>query len=246
MRHSVGCPEFTNHPIAVWLEENRWLSAILGISLGIIFSIFGKRLFPWIAGIIAGVCVLYTIISISGALKLLEKRVEIIATLLFGTGVAIVIGDLIRRSVWFAVKITGVVAGLALGNLVYDFLLTAADFESIVGYIVIVGLFAASGGALTFKYTKEVVVFGTSLVGSYAFVRGCSMIFGGWPSEEVIVNHLRTGADLDLQWPFYVYLVAIIAMFALTAWWQNEKEEHHEDVKKHNEDDEYQRAKNDP
>jgi hypothetical protein len=52
-------------------------------------------------------------------------------------------------------------------------------------------LCAIGGGALSWKYAKAVVLFSTSLIGSYSFMRGISYFAGGFPSEAAIMYALK-------------------------------------------------------
>ena len=183
MRHAAGCHIYNDDSIAVWREENSWFSAITLIVGGAVVAMLGKRWFPWVGGTFAAVGVLYTVVTLSGSLEWTESAVGMILTLLVGMALAIFIGSLIRRNIWLAFGITGVLCGFALGGIVYDAILAAVDWESQVGYFVIVGLFGLLGGALIFKFDRKIALLGTSFVGSYAFVRGWSFVIGGWPSQ---------------------------------------------------------------
>ena len=69
---------------------------------------------------------------------------------------------------------------------------------------------------------------GTSFIGSYLFVRGWSIIFGGWPSEISIFVGLRSGEHLVLTWSFYVYFVVTLVLFAITSYFQQTRIKNHE------------------
>ena len=69
---------------------------------------------------------------------------------------------------------------------------------------------------------------GTSFIGSYLFVRGWSLIIGGWPSEISIFVGLRSGEHLVLTWSFYVYFVATLMLFAITSYFQHTRVKDHD------------------
>ena len=167
-----------------------------------------------------------------------------ILTYLIGSALAIVIATIIRRNIGLAIVVTAMLGGITAGNAIYDLLLTSFDWESLVGWAVLVSLFGLVGVSLTIKFEGEIILFGTSFIGSYVFVRGWSLIFGGWPSETTIFVNLKSGEHLDLSWSFYVYLVVTLMLFALTSYWQHKKEPHHEETlikwnTKGDKDDEY-------
>ena len=71
----------------------------------------------------------------------------------------------------------GFFIGIALYNLAFFYaksslLLTSL---SVLGSIIM--------AILSFKYYDDIVIFGTSFVGSYSFVRGISFFLGNFPNE---------------------------------------------------------------
>ena len=189
------------------------------IIMGAIIATLGKRLFPFMAAKLAFISVLFTVIEISGAAGWTENVLGLILTFLLGMALSLVVAMTIRRNIEIAVGVTGILGGLTIGNIIYEFLLASFDWESSIGWLVIVGIFGLIGGFLTFKFSGKIIILSTSFIGSYFFVRGWSLIIGGWPSEYVVWNHLKTGSELNLQWPFYVYLSIFLGLFVFTSWW---------------------------
>ena len=243
MKHSAGCaPPTAAEAFAVWLKENSWTAAIVGIILGAVFATLGKRWFPFIGATLAALGVLFTAVSVSQALQWTDTVLGLMLTLLLSMALAIVIGSLVRRDIWLLVGVTGVLGGFSVG-VVIESLLLAVHFDSFIGYLIIVGLCGFIGGLLSFKFGGKVILFGTSFIGSYMFIRGWSLIFGGWPSEHEVWTSLREGEEVELEWPFYVYFTIFLVLFGLTSWWQYQKEKHHEDVQNvMDEDDNWKRA----
>ena len=147
----------------------------------------------------------------------------------------------VRRNIWLCVGVTGVLGGLALGSLIFD---SAAAIRpaSTFGFYVILGIFGFIGGGISFSFGKEIALYGTSLIGPFAFVRGWSLFLPGWPTDFVIANQAANGETLELTWQYYVYLVAIAVLFVLSSWWQHTKEPHHEETEKAAENDGYKRV----
>jgi hypothetical protein len=54
-------------------------------------------------------------------------------------------------------------------------------------------IFIIPFGLLTFKYSQEVIVMSTSMVGSYMVVRPISWIFGGFPNEFTLYHMIESG-----------------------------------------------------
>ena len=81
-------------------------------------------------------------------------------------------------------------------------------------------IFTIPLGLLTFKYSEEVIVTSTSLVGAYMVVRPISWIFGGFPNEFTLYLMIENGQLKTLPWTFFLYLVFIIAIAILGAFYQ--------------------------
>ena len=219
MRHSAACvPATAAETLAVWVRENPWPVAIVGIVLGAVFATLGKRWFPYIGAILTALGVLSTAVSVSQALQWTDTVLGLVLTLLLSMALAIIIGSLVRRHIWLLVGVTGVLGGFSVGSAI-ESLLLAAGFDSFIGYLIIVGLCGFIGGLLSFKFGGKVILLGTSFVGSYIFMRGWSLIFGGWPSEHEVWTSLRDGEEVDLKWPFYVYFTIFLVLFGFTSWW---------------------------
>jgi len=61
---------------------------------------------------------------------------------------------------------------------------------------VMVGLavgFALILGVLSFKMFDKILIFGTALLGSYAFIRGISLFAGHFPNEILVMQQLSQG-----------------------------------------------------
>ena len=81
------------------------------------------------------------------------------------------------------------------------------------------------------------VLYGTSFIGSYIFMRSCTLIFDrqweGFPSEHEILANLLAGESVSddfVAWQFWVYIVVLLITFYCTSKWQKEHETEHEDL----------------
>jgi len=81
----------------------------------------------------------------------------------------------------------GLISGYFFGFLVYSICL-ACGWNSVWGLMVLTILFALAGLIFTFKYKDILVMEFSSAIGSYLFIRGWSYIFGGYPSESVLIE----------------------------------------------------------
>jgi hypothetical protein len=105
----------------------------------------------------------------------------------------------------------------ALFNTVFAAISGVYSVWSLVFFEVI---FTIPLGLLTFKYSEEVIVTSTSLVGAYMVVRPISWIFGGFPNEFTLYLMIENGQLKTLPSTFFLYLVFIIAIAILGAFYQ--------------------------
>jgi len=98
--------------------------------------------------------------------------------------VGFLIGYMIYRLIWLGVGVLGVVGGYFLGTLLYSFALALLGWTSLWAMMLITIAFAVFGGYIAFKHPQSITVISTSGIGSYAFMRGWSYFFHGYPSES--------------------------------------------------------------
>ena len=147
--------------------------------------------------------------------------------------VGLILGFVLMKTIWIAVGLTGVAAGFALGSFIYGCILATTGWDSYWGMIGIAGVCAVVGGFLTFGLGKPIIVLATSLVGSYIFTRGLTLVLAdGYPSEAEIIESLKHGAPVEFDWHFWLYLAIFATTFILTLTFQFTSEEEHEDFQR--------------
>ena len=74
---------------------------------------------------------------------------------------------------------------------------------------------------------------GTAFVGAYTHIRGISIFLGHYPNEFDILKQLKEGSNPTFEGYFYLYMVAIVIVFALGTGFQWKCIAHHKHVKDH-------------
>lgn len=74
------------------------------------------------------------------------------------------------------------------------------------------------GAALANKFKDDIVIISTALIGSYAFVRGLSLLIGGFPNEFTLYQEIQDGTA-TYSYGFIGYLVGIAALFVAGFWY---------------------------
>ena len=69
-----------------------------------------------------------------------------------------------------------------------------------------------------------IIIFATSFIGAYAFIRGISLFAGHFPSEYTVMDLKKRGEKDQLNdlitWRVYVYLAFILISFGLSIYIQ--------------------------
>ena len=87
---------------------------------------------------------------------------------------------------------------------------------------------AVAGGALAFKFGKQIIIFATSLIGSYLFARGLTLVINEeYPTEYEVMKALEADEEVNLDWHFWLYFAVWMVGFVGSAYWQfkNQKED---------------------
>merc|ERR1719188_578765 len=145
----------------------------------------------------------------------------------------VLFGMLLRRTVWFAVGLVGIIGGFFLGAFIYTVILQTSGWESYWGFWGISIGVAVLGGVLSFAKGQTIVLLSTSFFGSYMFVSGLNYIFGGSVGLAEMCTKISNGEAVVFSSASYVYLCILICLFAFTTVWQAYKEEEHEELVNH-------------
>ena len=205
--------------ISNFFLENYWMFGVIFIIFGIYNTFFGGRMFKItivLFGIISTVTfvffVLYFVFEVS------QKMPEWLSWVIFLNSccVGAVIGYFMTKIIKIGVCIigcwTGVIFAILLDSLLFNLLSTA-----ILLYILIV-VFVLIWGFLAYRYYEYVLIFSTAILGSYFFIRGISLLAGGYPSEMDLLEQIKSGTLVEVPWTFYLYfsfivLLSIIGIF---------------------------------
>ena len=228
--HAAGCPLIDTLGFARFNEENPWVMGLVMLIGGPLVALFGLKWFPYVsAGIGSVIAFMGTMVLVS-VFGWMETTVGLVLCLILAVALGVLCGWIMYKTVRIAVGILGAIGGYFLGTLIYTFLLAAFDWSALWAMITFSVIFAILGGLASFKWAKTVVLTCTSGIGSYAFMRGLSSFFGGYPSEAILMQNLKEGTDTELTWAFWVYFAIFIAATIGSIWFQSvrNKQEVHE------------------
>lgn len=215
LKHKDGCPDFAADLTAYvnWLEDNEWFLGIMYLIIGPLLAIFGLQWFPYVTAILIAFFIFGLCVSLGLAFSLMNSTGGMVAVLAVGAILGIVIGILVKRKIWIMVALLGLVAGFFSGSLVFALISTASGWTDAWGWWVISILMAIVGCLLSYKLGRPVILFATSFVGSYLFMRAFTLFFPGhWPSEAKLMSDIGSVQVDNIFWVFVgVFVVTFIA-----------------------------------
>ena len=201
-----------NPSIMTMIKHNANHVGLLALLLtGPIVALFGKKLFPWVSATVGTLIVIPLVVFLCSGRGWLDHTSGFWLVVVGALALGILAGVILYKSVWVGIGLIGTYAGYLCGFILYGVLLyltgwhsqTAAFWFGIVG--------AIAGGAVAFKYGKQLIIVGTAFVGSYMWTRGFSLVFDpGYPSEAELVRALSEGEEVNLGWHFVVYIALFV------------------------------------
>jgi hypothetical protein len=191
------------------------LAGIL-IFIGLYFIIFG--VYNWKTNSILINCgilglILYSFLS-------LFTKINLGLCMIMGIGIALIAFSFPS----FNAALLGVVVGYLFGSLLYNLLVKVIHVNPQALYWTIlttcIVLISVAGGFMD----EYMVILATSLVGSYALVRGISVYAGGYPDETYVMMLINNGEYSQFGRVFgpkiYLYIGGIFVMTAIGFWIQ--------------------------
>jgi len=206
------------------------------IVFGAIVTFFGRKFFQYTVGVVGGFLTFLIVMlfcSIIGWLNYLEGNhtggnlALTILSFFLAIGLAVGVGFLLFKLIRVGAIILSAAAGFFLGITVYQL-----AFHWVNNLYLMIGLsvgFALILAVLSFRYFDKVLIFGTALIGSYAFIRGISLFAGHYPNEILIMQQLSQGQKPVFDNFFYLYLLGLVIMFILGSVFQTKRKEKEDD-----------------
>jgi len=217
-----GCPSVYYGALGAFLTKYKdfWGAAL--ILLGIFFAFFGNVLVSGLTGVAtafatfaATVWLIFWILDrLSVEPSDVVEWVIVGCCILVGCGV----GFFFYKKRPLGLALLAACGGVALG-----FLLNVSFFiQEPWQYYGIMAACAVILALLTYFLQETVVIFMTSLLGSYGIVRGVSLYAGGFPSELSLHNEIKNKTVDWNSFPkiFYAYLGGIVLLFVISAYFQ--------------------------
>jgi len=210
---------------------------------------YGRKFFPWVIAVIGGGTAFLAamlLCSVIGMLKSMENNgrgnigLTVLAFIISGV-IGILAGWFLRVFLRIGACFLGAVCGFFLGGSLYNLAFYWANSLWLL-ICVSFGL-AILGAFLAYRFYNQIIIFSTSLIGSYAFIRGISLFAGHYPNEVMIYSQIANGVKPELTWEFYAYFSGMVVMFVSGCAYQYWRWAKHHDDPHYNKhyDDHYDR-----
>jgi hypothetical protein len=128
----------------------------------------------------------------------------------FSMVIGVFVGFILTKMLRVGAAIMGAIGGLFVGLTLAGLLFFWTD--SVIPFYVLSTIGVVAMAVLSLKHYDNIVIIGTSMLGSYCFVRGFSLFIGGFPPEHTIVDTFIKG---DFTTEFIIYMALFIITTAV-------------------------------
>ncbi len=191
---------------------------------GPVMNFYGRKFIPWVIGIVSGSAVAFVCIVLCQFMGLLDyftteegsfpaALISILVSIMIG----VVVGFFMKtKLLTIGFCILGGVAGFFMGGIIFN-LFMVEWASSLIAFWATLIFAAIIGIGLAYWLKDSMVIMCTSFIGSYIFVRGISMLAGGFPTEMELMNQIETGtAEFT---PAFIGYMAAVALFCCVGVW---------------------------
>ena len=246
-----ACVKINFYFIWKFIEDYKIMFIIGLIGFGLFNCIFGKRLAKYNAFILC-VVIITILVLVFSQYVLPSGCAEWIIWVMLAVG--ILLGGTAGYFAFVHYKdimaiLAGGISGFFIGQFLYNLFGNRIEFNGIVINVIFVAASIAVMILMSFCFKKMIIIVATSIIGAYIFIRGISLLGGGFPSEIQIMDLNREGESEQLKklltWQVYVYLSAMVVVAGLSIFAQYKffKDDDEEEKDKDNKKDKKRRRR---
>lgn len=185
-----GCTLSNYYAVGAFIRANKVLFSIVVIVFGIFLNFLGSKIVMitliLIAFFATVIGIFIIVFGIFGATKLSNAIMWVILACSVIIGVCVCFLFYKFRKVFNAVL--GGLTGYLFGLILYTFLFRYIESHATLVFWLVIVISTLLGILAAIYMVKHIIIIGTSLIGSYAMVRGSSFVIGGFPSEGEIID----------------------------------------------------------
>ena len=214
-----ACVKADFYFIFKFIQDYKVLFVILLMAFGLFNCILGKKCAKYTAFLIC-VFIITILVLVFSQYVLPSGCNEWIIWVMFAVG--IILGCVAGYFIFIKYEekifdfLLGGVSGFFVGQFLYNLFgnQIPLNVNGIVINIIFVVISIGVMIAVAFFFNKFIIIFATSFIGAYCFIRGISLFAGGFP-DEIKIMDLRGKGETEqlsdlLTWKVYVYLAAMV------------------------------------
>lgn len=214
-QHKTGCKTGDLNGLWRFVESNSIVFGIIAMVIGAYNLILGRKFIRPTIGLIflittvAVILFLFYVLFLPNNVKKWVGWLLLSISILIGGIVGFFASKLVRVGVFFIGVWSGIGVGLLLNNVVFY------KINHVATLWVLMAVFGIALGVLSFFWYNYIVIICTSILGSYFFVRGISLMLGGYPNEFTIYQRIANHDLSSVPGTFYAYMVGMLVACAL-------------------------------
>ena len=213
---AIDTSDFDEYTQAAWFE---YFLGTVFIVFGLCSALAGRKLFPYVMSFLAGLAAFVGIVLLFTSFEWPAWSGYVVGVLA-GVAAGFFMYKSIRVMILAAGGFLGYVAGFFLFSLVF---VGIFGVESSIWFWVCTIGCAALVGFLSFRFSGEIVLLATSIIGSYAVMRGGVYFWGGFPTEAEVYNSWAAGVSYDFDATAWYYIAFFIVFSLLSIFWQSKR-----------------------
>ena len=210
-----ACAKVNFFFIFKFIQDYKVIFIIILIVFGLFNCLFGKR-FSKVTSLILTIFTVTVLVLIFSQFVLPSGCAEWIIWVMLAVGliIGIVLGIIVYKYHEKVIAIlAGAISGFFLGQFLYSLFGNQIPANGVLMNVIFVVVSIAILIAVACFLKDTIVIFATSFIGSYCFIRGISLFAGSFPDEFTVIDLVNNEEfeqlKLILTWQVYVYLGAI-------------------------------------
>ena len=222
IRSKEACEKADFYFIVKFIQDYKAIFIIALMGFGLFNCIFGKKLAKY-TGFLLSLLIITVLVLVFSQFVLPSGCKEWIIWVMLAVG--ILLGGTAGYFVFkyhekaFAL-VAGGIAGFFIGEFLYNLFGNRIDANGTVINIVFVVASIIALVVLAYFFNKFIIIFSTSFIGSYCFIRGISLFAGKFPDEFQVMDLTTEGETEQLKelltWEVYVYLAAMLVLCVIS------------------------------
>jgi hypothetical protein len=210
-----ACVKVSFYFIFNFINEHYVIFGIILIAFGLFNCLLGNK-FARVTSLILCIFIITILVLVFSQFVLPSGCAEWIIWVMLAVGliIGIVLGIIVYKYHEKVIAIlAGAISGFFLGQFLYSLFGNQIPANGVLMNVIFVVVSIGILIAVACFLKDTIVIFATSFIGSYCFIRGISLFAGSFPDEFTVIdlvnNEETEQLKLLLTWQVYVYLGAI-------------------------------------